>query len=86
LTGADDEDVALRERLRVLVVGGVNLDDARRQGLAQHMLRELVQWGVQHGSHRAYLQVEERNTAAVTLYGKVGFTTHHTYLTREAPR
>jgi GNAT superfamily N-acetyltransferase len=58
---------------------------ARRQGLAQHMLRGLLQWGVQHGSHRAYLQVEERNAAAVTLYGKVGFTTHHTYLTREAP-
>jgi GNAT superfamily N-acetyltransferase len=58
---------------------------ARRQGLAQHMLRELLQWGVQHGSHRAYLQVEERNTAAVALYGKVGFATHHTYLTREAP-
>jgi GNAT superfamily N-acetyltransferase len=58
---------------------------ARRQGLAQHMLRGLLQWGVQHGSHRAYLQVEERNTAAVALYGKAGFTTHHTYLTREAP-
>jgi GNAT superfamily N-acetyltransferase len=49
------------------------------------MLRGLLQWGVQHGSNRAYLQVEERNTAAVTLYGKVGFATHHTYLTREAP-
>jgi N-acetylglutamate synthase len=58
---------------------------ARRQGLAQHMLRHLVQWGVQHGSNRVYLQVEERNTAAVALYGRVGFTTHHTYLTREAP-
>jgi GNAT superfamily N-acetyltransferase len=58
---------------------------ARRQGMAQHMLRGLLQWGVQHGSNRAYLQVEERNTAAVTLYGKVGFATHHTYLTREAP-
>ncbi|WP_250003050.1 GNAT family N-acetyltransferase [Actinoplanes sp. M2I2] len=58
---------------------------ARRQGLAQHVLRELVQWGAQHGSNRAYLQVEERNTGAVALYGRVGFTTHHTYLTREAP-
>ena len=26
--------------------------------------------------------VEERNTAAVALYGRLGFTTHHTYLTR----
>ncbi|MGK5679151.1 GNAT family N-acetyltransferase [Actinoplanes sp. URMC 104] len=58
---------------------------ARRRGLAQHVLRALAQWGAQHGSARAYLQVEERNTGAVTLYGRVGFTTHHTYLTREAP-
>ncbi|MBL7254920.1 GNAT family N-acetyltransferase [Paractinoplanes lichenicola] len=58
---------------------------ARRQGLAQHVLRGLAQWGAQHGSSRVYLQVEERNTSAVTLYGRVGFTTHHTYLTREAP-
>ena len=58
---------------------------ARRRGLAQHVLRALAQWAVQHGSARAYLQVEERNTAAVALYGRVGFGTHHTYLTREAP-
>lgn len=58
---------------------------ARRRGLAQHMLRGLVQWGAQHGSTRAYLQVEERNAAAVALYGRAGFATHHTYLTREAP-
>jgi GNAT superfamily N-acetyltransferase len=58
---------------------------ARRRGVARHVLRGLAQWGIQHGSNRAYLQVEERNTAAVTLYGKVGFGTHHTYLTRVAP-
>ncbi|MBB4696859.1 GNAT superfamily N-acetyltransferase [Actinoplanes abujensis] len=58
---------------------------ARRQGLARHVLRALALWGAQHGSSRAYLQVEERNTSAVALYGRAGFTTHHTYLTREAP-
>jgi N-acetylglutamate synthase len=58
---------------------------ARRRGVARHVLRGLVQWGTQRGSSRAYLQVEERNTAAVTLYGRAGFATHHTYLTREAP-
>ena len=59
---------------------------ARRRGLARQVLRGLANWGAQHGSARVYLQVEQRNTAAVTLYGTVGFTTHHTYLTREAPR
>jgi GNAT superfamily N-acetyltransferase len=58
---------------------------ARRRGLGRHVLRGLAQWATQHGAARAYLQVEERNTAAVTLYGRVGFATHHTYLTREAP-
>jgi N-acetylglutamate synthase len=58
---------------------------ARRQGLGQHVLRGLAQWATQHGSPHAYLQVEERNTPAVALYRRIGFATHHTYLTREAP-
>jgi GNAT superfamily N-acetyltransferase len=58
---------------------------ARRRGIAQQVLGGLAQWATQRGSTRAYLQVEERNTAAVALYGRVGFGTHHTYLTREAP-
>ena len=58
---------------------------ARRQGVAQHVVRAVADWARQRGATRAYLQVEERNTAAVTLYGAMGFTTHHTYLTREEP-
>ncbi|WP_436526518.1 GNAT family N-acetyltransferase [Actinoplanes sp. HUAS TT8] len=58
---------------------------ARRQGLGRHVVRGLASWAVQRGASRAYLQVEERNTAAVALYGRLGFGTHHTYLTREAP-
>ncbi|MEU4237986.1 GNAT family N-acetyltransferase [Actinoplanes sp. NPDC026619] len=58
---------------------------ARRRGIAQQVMRGLAQWATQRGSTRAYLQVEERNTAAVALYGRIGFSTHHTYLTREAP-
>jgi len=58
---------------------------ARRRGIAQQVVRDLANWAAQRGSARAYLQVEERNTPAVALYGRVGFSTHHTYLTREAP-
>jgi GNAT superfamily N-acetyltransferase len=59
---------------------------ARRRGLGGHVVRALAHWASQRGANRAYLQVEERNTAAVALYGRLGFSTHHTYLTREAPR
>ncbi|MEV6629505.1 GNAT family N-acetyltransferase [Actinoplanes sp. NPDC051470] len=58
---------------------------ARRTGLAAHVVRAMAQWAAQHGATKAYLQVEERNAAAVALYGKLGFATHHTYLTREEP-
>jgi N-acetylglutamate synthase len=58
---------------------------ARRQGLAQHVLREMARWATRRGAAKAFLQVEERNTAAVTLYQGLGFQTHHTYLTRVAP-
>ncbi|GHJ05825.1 N-acetyltransferase [Micromonospora humidisoli] len=58
---------------------------ARRQGLAARVIRALAEWGAAEGATHAFLQVEQRNTAAVTLYRKLGFTTHHTYLTRVAP-
>ncbi len=58
---------------------------ARRQGLAQHVVRGLAEWAAGQGATRAFLQVEERNAPAVALYGRLGFRTHHTYLTRRAP-
>ncbi|MEU4476064.1 GNAT family N-acetyltransferase [Micromonospora sp. NPDC023888] len=58
---------------------------ARRQGLAGRVVHELAAWGVSAGATHAFLQVEQHNTAAVALYQRLGFTTHHTYLTRVAP-
>ncbi|MEW2427961.1 GNAT family N-acetyltransferase [Micromonospora sp. NPDC047644] len=58
---------------------------ARRQGLARRVIHELAGWGVSGGATHAFLQVEQRNAAAVALYQRLGFVTHHTYLTRVAP-
>jgi GNAT superfamily N-acetyltransferase len=58
---------------------------ARRRRLAQHVVGALARWAAELGATRSFLQVEERNTAAVSLYGRLGFSTHHTYLTRQAP-
>lgn len=61
------------------------LPEARRQGLAGRVVRALAGWGAATGASHAFLQVEQRNTGAVALYRGLGFTTHHTYLTRVAP-
>ncbi|MFG1798734.1 GNAT family N-acetyltransferase [Micromonospora carbonacea] len=61
------------------------LPHARRLGLATHVIRALADWGAALGASGAFLQVEQRNTPAVNLYRGLGFTTHHTYLTRVAP-
>ncbi|MFF3851567.1 GNAT family N-acetyltransferase [Micromonospora sp. NPDC002575] len=61
------------------------LPHARRQGLATHVIRALADWGAALGASGVFLQVEQRNTPAVNLYRSLGFTTHHTYLTRVAP-
>jgi GNAT superfamily N-acetyltransferase len=54
---------------------------ARRRGLAQAMSAALAGWARDLGATRAILQVEEVNEAAVRLYARLGFGTHHTYQT-----
>ncbi|WP_307243208.1 GNAT family N-acetyltransferase [Catenuloplanes indicus] len=61
------------------------LPEHRRRGLGSHLMRAAALWGREIGARRAFLQVEEHNTAAVALYARLGFSTHHTYLTRTAP-
>jgi ribosomal protein S18 acetylase RimI-like enzyme len=59
--------------------------DQRRRGLATHLLRGILRYGVDRGAHSAYLQVDLENTAAQRLYEGVGFTVHHTYRYVRAP-
>ncbi|WP_442934282.1 GNAT family N-acetyltransferase [Micromonospora sp. CPCC 205539] len=61
------------------------LPAARRKGAARAVIAALADWGRATGATHAFLQVEQRNSAAVALYQRLGFTTHHTYLTRVAP-
>ncbi|MFJ1542870.1 GNAT family N-acetyltransferase [Micromonospora chalcea] len=61
------------------------LPEARRRGFAVAIVRALAGWGAAEGATRAFLQVEQSNNGAVELYRRLGFTTHHTYLTRVAP-
>lgn len=52
---------------------------ARRQGLGLAVMASLVEWGAEHGASTAYLQVQEGNKAALALYARLGFRTHHRY-------
>ncbi|MEW2472888.1 GNAT family N-acetyltransferase [Micromonospora gifhornensis] len=61
------------------------LPAARGQGHATALTRALGRWAEAAGATDAFLQVEQHNTAAVALYRKLGFTTHHTYRTRFTP-
>jgi N-acetylglutamate synthase len=58
---------------------------ARGRGLAKHVTRALARWGRDEGADTAFLQVESTNVPARSLYGRLGFTTHHEYVTRTAP-
>jgi ribosomal protein S18 acetylase RimI-like enzyme len=60
-------------------------EPARGRGLAQHVTRALAQWGRGAGAGTVVLQVEETNAPALGLYRKLGFRTHHPYVTWTAP-
>jgi GNAT superfamily N-acetyltransferase len=59
-------------------------DAARRRGLAQRVSAAVAGWGQALGATRMVLQVEQDNVAAVALYRRLGFTTHHRYVTYRA--
>jgi N-acetylglutamate synthase len=57
----------------------------RRRGLAQHVTGALARWAADLGATRAFLQVLETNESARALYGRLGFTLHHRYVTLAPP-
>jgi N-acetylglutamate synthase len=82
----------LRDGDRMLAFGRVVVDDrwagvsavtvepgSRRRGLGTAVVRRLLSQAWQLGARHAYLQVEEGNTAAIRMYARLGFTTHHRY-------
>jgi ribosomal protein S18 acetylase RimI-like enzyme len=60
----------------------------RRQGLALVVMRALVGWAAERGATTTYLQTRGDNPAALALYDRLGFVTHHEYryLTRDVAR
>ena len=57
----------------------------RRRGLATVVTAALAAGAAAHGAGHLYLQVEDDNEAAHTLYQRIGFTAHHGYHYRVAP-
>ncbi|MEZ0091088.1 GNAT family N-acetyltransferase [Streptacidiphilus sp. EB129] len=60
--------------------------EQRRRGLATAVLAALARAAADEGADLAYLQVEADNEAALRLYGRFGFSTHHRYHYRRAPQ
>jgi len=59
--------------------------DRRRAGLGLVVLADMLGWAAERGATTAYLQVRGDNRAALELYSRVGFRTHHTYRYLAAP-
>ena len=57
----------------------------RRQGLANVVMATLLGWAAERGATTAYLQTRGDNPAALALYERLGFRTHHTYRYLVAP-
>lgn len=55
------------------------LDAARGRGLGRAVLVAAARWAIDRGARHLYLQVEQDNDAALSLYRKAGFTRRYSY-------
>lgn len=51
----------------------------RRRGVASAVLARLLAWAWERGATHAYLQVDEQNREAISVYRRFGFATAYTY-------
>jgi len=59
----------------LLVIESVAVPEAlRRHGFARKAVAGLMRWGAETGASAVCLQVEDSNTAAISLYQSLGFT------------
>lgn len=58
---------------------------AQRRGIGTEVMRVLLEWATAQGARWTYLQVRARNTAALGLYARLGYRTHHPYCYRVPP-
>ena len=54
-------------------------ESRRRRRLGHAALASLLDWAAERGATTAFLQVTDDNRAALGLYDRLGFVTHHTY-------
>jgi ribosomal protein S18 acetylase RimI-like enzyme len=66
-------------------ITAIETDPAHRRGLARAVTAALATRAAARGATGLYLQVEDGNAAARTLYEGMGFTGHHRYHYRVAP-
>lgn len=55
---------------------------ARREGLGREVMRTLLGWAEGRGARWTYLQVRSYNDAALRMYARLGYVTHHPYCYR----